>query len=59
MELAEVVIELGFKDEREFHRMVASYDISSEERMEKFRSWQLNDGTRNGLQTLIEESKGE
>lgn len=42
--------ELGFEDEAEFHRMVASVDLSTPEKLARFKGWQLV-----GLQRIIEE----
>ena len=50
--LGEVVRELGFADEREFHRLVASRDISTPEKLKAFKSWQEGDGSKAGLLAL-------
>lgn len=56
--LEEVVKELGFESEKEFHKLVASigFDLMGEAR---FTEWQLNDGSKNGLlkihKTVIKE----
>lgn len=56
--LNEVVKELGFEDEKEFHKLVASTDTSTQEKYNKFKDWQYNDGSKEGLLNLRRESKG-
>ena len=53
MELSEAVKEFGFEDEMEFHRLVASVDISSQAKLKMFKFWQVNDGTKGGLLVVI------
>ncbi len=48
----ELVKSLGFADAREFHRLVASADITSPEKLTAFKAWQENDGTKAGLLAL-------
>ena len=52
MMLEEVVKELGFENEKEFHSIVANVDIASAKKLEDFRKWQFEDGTKEGLQKL-------
>ena len=49
MSLEEIVIELGFESEKEFHQLVSTTDISTPEKYNAFKSWQYNDGTKEGL----------
>ena len=53
-ELASVAERLGFKDVAELHRMVADVDLSTSDKLEKFRNWKLDDGTKEGLLELKE-----
>jgi len=46
------VIELGFESLDEFHEMVANADISTQEKILKFKEWQLTDGSKEGLLNL-------
>lgn len=41
--------EMGFKNEQEFHKMVASVDLTDPEKMQKFLKWKEDDGTKEGL----------
>lgn len=54
--LAELVVKLGFTDEREFHRMVSSADISTPAKYGRFRYWQDQDGSKAGLERLLLEN---
>jgi hypothetical protein len=47
-----VVKTFGFDGEQDFHRMVATVDIASPEKLSAFRSWQEKDGTKAGLLKL-------
>ena len=47
------VEDLGFENEREFHHLVASVDISTPAKMGLFKHWQLDDGTKVGLLKVI------
>ena len=48
-ELKELVKEMGFESEKEFHKMVANVDLSDPNKMKKFLEWKENDGTKQGL----------
>lgn len=50
--LDDVVKELGFEDEMDFHRLVASIDLSTVEHREAFKDWQFQDGSKTGLLKL-------
>lgn len=55
--LEEAVKELGFENEQEFHRLVASIDFSTVEKRKIFKDWQYNDGTKVGLLKLFNKEK--
>lgn len=42
----------GFESEKEFHSLVASFDISTPERRAIFKKWQEENGTKEGLLKL-------
>jgi hypothetical protein len=44
--------ELGFESSAEFHKMVASVDLSSLAKIQDFKRWQNDDGTKAGLLKL-------
>jgi hypothetical protein len=44
----------GFADHAEFSRMVASVQLTTVGWYEAFRRWQFDDGTRKGLQALLD-----
>ena len=52
MEFKKIVRELGFENEKEFHKLVANIDISTSEKNTIFKDWQYNDGTKEGLLKL-------
>jgi hypothetical protein len=54
-ELARTLVECGFASEQEFHGMVALVDLSSPAKMEEFKEWQHNDGSKAGLTKLLGE----
>ena len=43
-----IVRELGFKDEEDFHHLVASINMTPPEKVATFKKWQFDDGTKNG-----------
>ncbi len=59
--LEEIVKELGFKDEQEFHSLVARVDITEPMKLTAFKKWQTEDGTKQGIlkldKLLLEESR--
>ena len=50
--LEEIVKELGFKDEQEFHSLVARVDITEPMKLTAFKKWQMEDGTKQGILKL-------
>ena len=50
----DVFKDMGFADQAEFSRMVASVKLSTVGWYEAFRRWQYEDGTRKGLQALLD-----
>lgn len=51
------IIELGFASNGEFTRMVCAVDISTPEKRQRLRKWQTQDGTREGLERVIEQNR--
>ena len=51
--MEEVVKQMGFNSEKEFNQMVASVDLTSLNKMQKFLEWRENDGTKTGLLKII------
>lgn len=49
---------LGFSDVMEFHRMVVAADMTSPAKIRRFKKWQSQDGTRDGLSRLEEQVDG-
>jgi hypothetical protein len=47
--MEETARELGFENEKEMHRLVASVDLSTPEKIAAFKKWQFEDGTKDGL----------
>lgn len=43
----------GFNDSSEMTRLIASVDLSTPEMRERFKNWQIFDGTKEGLQKLL------
>jgi hypothetical protein len=52
--LEELVKANGFTSEKEFHSMVASVPLTSPGARGLFTAWQDNNGTKAGLQKIIE-----
>ena len=50
--MEELIKKMGFESVGEFHRLVATTDISSPEKLEAFKRWQEGDGTKDGLLKL-------
>ena len=46
------IIDSGFESEKEFFKMVSSVNLHACG-VEKFNEWKLNDGTKEGLEKLI------
>ena len=47
--MEELVQSMGFSSLDEFNEMVCSVDLSTPEKLAKFKDWQANDGTKEGL----------
>lgn len=54
MKLEEVAKINGFESVSELHSMVAKVDLSSSDKIIKFKNWQHQDGTKAGLLKLLE-----
>ena len=52
MDMEKLVKELGFENEQEFHSMIAKVNFNKLG-LATFREWQYEDGTKDGLQKLI------
>lgn len=51
--MEEIVKEMGFESEKEFHKMVASVELTNPIKMKLFLDWKENDGTKEGLLKII------
>lgn len=49
--------ENGFLDAEELNKMVANVDLTKPNMLNEFKLWQNNDGTKEGLMKLINETK--
>ena len=58
MTFSDVVKEMGFEDEPEFNRLVASVDLSSPKKVQTFHRWKSGDGSKTGLITLLRSNGG-
>ena len=47
--MEEIVKQMGFKSEKEFHKLVSSVDLTDTINMQMFLQWKQNDGTKKGL----------
>lgn len=47
--MQEVATQLGFVDEAEMHRLIASVDLVTPDGIDKFVAWKRDDGTKDGL----------
>lgn len=52
--MEEIVKQFGFLDLDEFNRLVASVDLSTEEKIKEFKNWQNEDFTKDGLLILMD-----
>jgi hypothetical protein len=52
--MEEFVKEMGFENEKEFHKMVASVDLTNPTKMKMFLDWKESDGTKEGLLLLLQ-----
>ncbi len=50
--MEELVKEMGFDNEQEFHKLVSNVDITDPIKMQKFLKWKEEDGTKEGLLKL-------
>ena len=50
--MEELVKECGFDSLNEFNKLIASVDLSSDEKIKLFKDWKENDGTKEGLMKL-------
>lgn len=50
--LDELVRKAGFESEKEFHGLIASFDLSTPKKYSAFKKWQEEDGTKEGLLKL-------
>ena len=51
--MEEIVKQMGFKSEKEFHKLVSSVDLTDTIKMQMFLQWKQNDGTKKGLLKVI------
>jgi hypothetical protein len=51
--MEEMVKQLGFTDLNEFNKLVASVDLSTEDKIKNFKKWQDEDGSKDGLLKLM------
>jgi hypothetical protein len=47
-----IVKKFGFESLKEFHNLIANVDLTSPEKIAKFKKWQGTDGTKTGLLKL-------
>jgi hypothetical protein len=52
--LEQIYISLGFEGAADYNRLTASLELETEEQKAAFQKWQDEDGTKEGLQKLIE-----
>jgi hypothetical protein len=50
----EMFQEAGFESAAEGHKMIASVDLGSPEKLEAFKRWKFEDGTKEGLLKIME-----
>jgi len=48
----EIAKKLGFDNETEMHKMISDIDLSTPDKIQEFKKWQDQDGTKNGLDKL-------
>lgn len=51
--MEELVKEMGFESEKEFHELMSKPDLSDPKKMKMFLEWKYNDGTKEGLLKVI------
>jgi predicted KAP-like P-loop ATPase len=47
----------GFKSVEEFNHLIAQVDTSTSEKYNRLQNWRVNDGSKAGLERVIEENK--
>ena len=55
--MEELLKELGYDSKDDFHKLVASVDISNEEKLKLFLDWKNSDGSKKGLLKLKSTNK--
>ena len=50
--MEEIVKMNGFESLEEFNKLVSDVDLSSPDKVSKFKKWQNNDGSKDGLLNL-------
>jgi hypothetical protein len=56
-EFTDALKELGFADEREWSRMMSAVNLTDPLIALRFENWKLNDGSKTGLQRLLDTDK--
>lgn len=51
--MEEIIKEYGFESQAEFSELINNVDLSSPEKVEAFRKWQIEDGTKENLLKII------
>lgn len=54
--LEKLIKAAGFVDIKEFHAMVAKVNISTLERLRRFRVWSSEDGSKRGLEEVTQQN---
>ena len=47
-----IAIEMGFNNSSDFNDHVLNVDISTDEKLKAFKTWQIKDGTKEGILKL-------
>lgn len=50
--MEDIIKDYGFDSLQEFNHLVANVDLSSFKKIDAFKNWQENDGTKEGLLKL-------
>jgi hypothetical protein len=51
--MEELVKEMGFDSEKEFHKLNASVDLTDPKKLAEYLKWKEEDGTKEGLLKVI------
>lgn len=51
--MEELVRECGFESLEEFNELINTVDLSTKDRIDEFKEWQKDDGTKSGLLTIL------